>query len=29
MQLMDKVVYVGPFLKREDRGGGDNKYTNV
>jgi hypothetical protein len=29
MQLMDKVVYVGPFLKREDRSTGDNKYTNV
>jgi len=29
MQLADKVVYVGPFLKREDRASSDNKYTNV
>lgn len=29
MQLAEKVVYVGPFLKRQDRSTGDNKYTNV
>lgn len=29
MQLADKVVYVGPFLKRQDRSTGDSKYTNV
>lgn len=29
MQLADKVVYVGPFLKRQERSTGDNKYTNV
>jgi hypothetical protein len=29
MQLADKVVYVGPFLKREERASSDNKYTNV
>lgn len=29
MQLADKVVFVGPFLKRGDRGSGDNKFTNV
>jgi polyadenylate-binding protein len=29
MQLADKVVYVGPFLKRMDRGASDSKFTNV
>ncbi|KAF8065880.1 ATR2 [Scenedesmus sp. PABB004] len=29
MQLADKIVYVGPFLKRTDRGPGDAKFTNV
>lgn len=29
MQLADKVVYVGPFLKRMERGGNDSKFTNV
>jgi len=30
MQLQDKIVYVGPFLKRQDRGGDrEAKFTNV
>jgi len=30
MQLQDKIVYVGPFLKRTDRGGDrESKFTNV
>jgi hypothetical protein len=29
MQLADKIVYVGPFLKRTDRSPTDSKYTNV
>eukprot|EP00879_Flechtneria_rotunda_P000310 GHRR01000401.1.p1 GENE.GHRR01000401.1~~GHRR01000401.1.p1 ORF type:complete len:654 (+),score=211.27 GHRR01000401.1:245-2206(+) len=29
MQLADKVVYVGPFLKRTDRSSSDTKFTNV
>lgn len=29
MQLADKIVYVGPFLKRTDRAATDSKFTNV
>lgn len=29
MQLADKIVFVGPFLKRVERGASDSKYTNV
>lgn len=29
MQLADKIVYVGPFLKRTDRSSTDSKFTNV
>lgn len=29
MQLADKIVYVGPFLKRTDRSASDSKFTNV
>jgi polyadenylate-binding protein len=29
MQLADKIVYVGPFLKRTDRASTDSKFTNV
>lgn len=29
MQLADKIVYVGPFLKRTDRAASDSKFTNV
>jgi hypothetical protein len=29
MQLADRIVFVGHFLKRGDRGSNESKFTNV